>query len=75
MEASGGSTDFDFIIDVRLADDVGWSTDWASLKNKSTPLTDVLRIDSKAIHEVRVRIVNNDGTNTADARVVANAHD
>lgn len=75
LEATGDSTDFDFVIDVRLASDVGWAEDFASLKNKSAPLTEVVRVDLEAITEIRARVVNNDGNDTVDARVIGRTWD
>jgi len=75
LEMEGDTTDFDFVIDVRQADDISWATDWDSLKNKSAPFTNVIRIDAKAIKQVRARVVNQDGTNGGTARLVGVAWD
>lgn len=75
LHMDGNTADFDFVIDVRQADDISWALDWDSLKNKSAPFTEVIRIDAKAIKQIRARVVNQDGTNGGTARLVGVAWD
>jgi hypothetical protein len=73
LDMEGDTSDFE--IDVRQADDISWALDWDSLKNKSAPFTEVIRIDAKAIKQIRARVVNQDGTNGGTARLVGVAWD
>lgn len=70
IEVSGATTDTDVHIEATLADDVGYR-DWISPR---TTLAggdgELVGIDTESVRQLRVRVVNNDGTNDGTVRVV-----
>jgi len=68
VENRGSSTDVDFHLEARLDDSLSWA-DWieaySAVGNGSVKMDP---IDLESVAEVRVRIVNWDGSNQADVR-------
>lgn len=72
VEVGGSSTDADVHFDARLAGDANWVTDYfrSALTGKAADFDTILQMDTEDIHEIRIRIVNQDGSNGADTRVI-----
>jgi hypothetical protein len=69
---SGASTSADVFVETRGAEDMDWA-DYLSPTTGADPsagYVDVTGIDLEDVPELRLRIVNQDGTNTADVRAV-----
>lgn len=70
IEVTGATTDLDVRIEATLADDTGWD-DWI---NPRTGLaggdSELVGLDVASVRQIRVRAVNNDGTNDGDVRAV-----
>lgn len=68
VENRGSSTNVDFYLEARLDDSLSWA-DWikpySAVGNGSVKMDP---IDLESIDEVRIRIVNQDGSNQADVR-------
>jgi hypothetical protein len=69
---SGASTSADVYVETRGAGDMGWA-DYLSPTTGADPSSgyvDVTGLDLADVPELRLRIVNQDGSNTADVRAV-----
>ena len=71
-EVTGDTTDADVHIDARLASDANWVTDHVipAETGKAADYIDAWPIDAEDIEELRIRVVNQDGGNTASSRVI-----
>lgn len=72
VEVTGDTTDFDVHLDARLNTDVDWVTDHfiAASTGNSANFSDMWQLDTEDVVEIRVRVVNQDGANTATSRVL-----
>lgn len=69
VEIGGATTDADIFVEGRLDLDIGWST----LKSAATVAngySNIWTLDVSDLYELRIRVVNNDGTNGAEVTAV-----
>lgn len=65
-QASGASTGVDFHLEARLKDSLSWQ-DWiVPYSGVGNDAGEIDPVDLQGVEEVRVRIVNQDGSNQAD---------
>lgn len=70
IEIGGATTAADIHVEARLASDLGW-VDWIVPETGvANGYADISGLDIGDLTNIRVRIVNQDGTNTADVRAV-----
>lgn len=70
VEIGGATTDIDVHFEARLATDLGWA-DWIPARTgRSNGYSELRGVDVEDITDIRVRVVNQDGSNGADVRAV-----
>jgi hypothetical protein len=71
----GATTATDVHLEARLADDADWE-DWIAAKTGLTSGdSGIQSIDLDSISEIRVRAVNQDGSNTGSVRLIVSTSD
>lgn len=74
VEVDGATTSADVHIDARLADDADWIADYfGTATGVANGYADLFDIDAEDVLEVRVRVINQDGTNGGSARAILRA--